>query len=66
MKDRMNHITGGQSGFLKTHKFRSDVEIYSSTEVENIPSAIDSYPYEVERPTAFWYNGNVLVCGGTI
>ena len=66
MKYRMNQITGGQSGFLSSNKFRSDIEIYSAGPVNNTPSEINNYPYEVERPIAFWYNGRVLVCGGTM
>jgi len=57
-------IIGGQSGFLSLNHFRSDIEIYSTTWVENIPSAITDFPYKVELPIAFWYDSYVLVCGG--
>ena len=59
-------MAGGQGGFLNGNRFRSDVEIYSSTSVKNIPSNIANFPYNVERPIAFWYKGNVLACGGNI
>ena len=59
-------FTGGQDGHLYSDQFRSDVEIYSSTDVKNAPSDIADFEYTVERPVAFWYKGNVLVCGGIL
>ena len=47
------------------NRFRSDIEIFSSTRVMNVPPHIDNFPYNIESPIAFWYKGNVLVCGGT-